>query len=63
MAATACTGVLAFFNCLGSAGLLAATEMEGVLAGIAAGYAAAGKNYSYTCYGFGSFSIYTSISA
>ncbi len=63
LAATAATGVLAFFGCISSAALLAATAYEGVLASMATNWAAKGKNFSYTCYGFGNFSIYTAVTA
>lgn len=63
LAVTACSAVLAFFQCIGSAALLAAAVYEGVLAGIAAKYASSGKNFNYTCYGFGKISIYTVVSA
>lgn len=62
LAKTACAGVLAFFGCIGSAALLAATAYEATLATIASGFAAKGQNYSYVCYGFGSFSLYTVVS-
>lgn len=63
LAKTACSAVLAFFGCIGSAALLAATCYEGTLAAIAARLASKGKNYSYKCYGFGNFSLYTMIQA
>ena len=63
LAATACTGVLAFFGCIGSAALLAGTVYEGTLAAIAAGFAASGTNYDYTYFGFGSFSLYVAVSS
>ncbi|MCM1500174.1 MAG: hypothetical protein NC124_17060, partial [Clostridium sp.] len=63
LAKTACSAVLAFFGCIGSAALLAATAYEGTLAAIASGYASRNKNYSYKCYGFGTFSLYTMVKA
>ncbi|MEY8425828.1 hypothetical protein AALB52_24770 [Lachnospiraceae bacterium 38-14] len=63
LAKTACSAVLAFFGCIGTAALIAATAYEGVLASIAAGCAAKNKNYSYKCYGFGNISLYTMVKA
>lgn len=63
LARTACTGVLAFFGCISTGALAAATAYEGVLAAIASGFASRGRNYSYKCYGLGNFSVYTIVRA